>query len=66
MFEAVSACGTVGLSLGETGRLDWPGKLILAAAMYAGRVGPLTLLMSLTRGAAAARYRYPSENLVVG
>jgi len=66
MFEAVSACGTVGLSLGETGRLTLGGKLVLAAAMYAGRVGPLTLLMSLTAGGAAARYRYPSETLVVG
>ncbi|MFW6155566.1 MAG: TrkH family potassium uptake protein [Planctomycetota bacterium] len=66
LFEAVSACGTVGLSLGETGRLTLGGKLVLSAAMYAGRVGPLTLLMSLTAGGGPARYRYPSENLVVG
>ncbi|NLF29489.1 MAG: hypothetical protein GX591_01225 [Planctomycetes bacterium] len=66
LFEAISACGTVGLTLGETARLDWEGKLILAAAMYAGRVGPLTLLMSLMKGTGPARYRYPSETLVVG
>ena len=66
LFEVASACGTVGLSLGETGRLTEPGKFIIIIAMFAGRVGPLTLLMSLTAGHPPARYSYPSENLVVG
>ncbi len=66
-FEAASACGTVGLSLGETVRLKLPGQCVIIGAMFAGRIGPLTLLMSLTGGTAApARYRYPEENLVVG
>ncbi len=65
-FEAVSACATVGLSLGETARLTTAGKFVLIVGMFIGRVGPLTLLMSLTTGAPSARYRYPSENLVVG
>lgn len=46
-FESVSALGTVGLSTGITGNLtDW-GKLILVATMFIGRIGPLTLGLSL-------------------
>jgi len=66
LFESVSACGTVGLSLGETARLHTASKFVIIAAMFIGRVGPLTLLMALTAGGPPPRYRYPSENLLVG
>jgi len=46
-FEAASALGTVGLSLGITGSLTELGKLIIILLMYIGRVGPLTFGMSL-------------------
>lgn len=42
-FEASSALGTVGLSMGITSGLTWIGKLIITATMFFGRVGPLTL-----------------------
>jgi len=45
IFEAVSALGTVGLSTGATFRLDEIGKVIIMMAMFAGRVGPVTLFM---------------------
>jgi trk system potassium uptake protein TrkH len=42
LFEAVSALSTVGLSMGLTGALSDPGKLVVTLLMYAGRVGILT------------------------
>jgi trk system potassium uptake protein TrkH len=49
IFEAASALGTVGLSTGATAKLDSIGKIIIMFAMFAGRVGPLTLLTILSR-----------------
>lgn len=45
-FEASSALGTVGLSMGITGNLDLLGKIVITALMFIGRVGPLTLSLS--------------------
>lgn len=47
IFEAASALGTVGLSLGATSSLSDAGKAIVIALMWAGRIGPLTLGMAL-------------------
>ena len=41
-FEAASALGTVGLSMGITTALTVLGKLVIILMMYIGRVGPLT------------------------
>ncbi len=46
-FEAASALGTVGLSMGITAGLTNLGKLIIIAMMFCGRLGPLTLGMAL-------------------
>jgi trk system potassium uptake protein TrkH len=48
IFEATSAIGTVGLSTGATARLDEMGKVIVMMAMFAGRIGPMTLFMLLS------------------
>jgi len=66
LFESVSACGTVGLSLGQTPRLTLGGRYVIIGAMFIGRVGPLTLLMSLTGKTPPVRYRYPEEDVVIG
>jgi trk system potassium uptake protein TrkH len=65
LFEAVSAFGTVGLSLGATATLDGFGKFVVAAAMLAGRIGPLTLalLLGQTR---ETRLSYPRARIMVG
>lgn len=42
-FEAASALGTVGLSMGITSGLTVYGKLIITLTMFFGRIGPLTL-----------------------
>jgi trk system potassium uptake protein TrkH len=49
IFEAASALGTVGLSTGATGNLDSIGKIIIMFAMFAGRIGPVTLFTLLSR-----------------
>ena len=66
MFEAASALGTVGLSTGITPTLTSPGKLIIIVLMLIGRLGPMTLLASLTFNTKNARYNYPSEPVIVG
>jgi len=48
-FEAASALGTVGLSMNLTPELTTAGKLVLVAAMFAGRVGPLVLASALLK-----------------
>lgn len=47
VFEAASAIGTVGLSMGITGDLSAAGKWIVIALMFVGRCGPLTIGFSL-------------------
>jgi trk system potassium uptake protein TrkH len=42
-FEAASALGTVGLSMGITPSLSVLGKILVVLMMFCGRVGPLTL-----------------------
>jgi len=66
LFEACSACGTVGLSTGVTGDLTVAGKCVIIVGMFAGRLGPLTLLLALTAGIRHVRYAYPEENVVIG
>jgi trk system potassium uptake protein TrkH len=49
VFEAASAIGTVGLSMGLTGDLSVAGKITVIVLMLAGRAGPLTLGLALLR-----------------
>lgn len=42
MFEAASAIGTVGLSLGVTANLSEGGKWVIIVLMFVGRLGPMT------------------------
>lgn len=62
-FEAVSAIGTVGLSIGATPLLDEIGKAIIIIAMFAGRVGPITLFMLLSARQSNSATRYPEERI---
>lgn len=66
LFEACSACGTVGLSTGITGHLTQPAKYVVIAGMFAGRIGPLTLLFALTTRLRRVEYSYPSEGVIIG
>lgn len=66
IFEVCSAVGTVGLTLGLTTSLSVPGQLIIAAAMFLGRVGPLTLAFALAYKKKPANYRFPAGKVMIG
>lgn len=46
LYETVSATATVGLSRNLTSDLTEAGKLIVAATMYLGRIGPISLAVA--------------------
>ena len=66
LFEAASAIGTVGLSLGGTARFSAISRLILIFLMYFGRVGGLTMICAVTTGNGTAASQYPQEQVTVG
>ena len=66
LFETVSAFATVGLSTGITDELTVPGRLIITALMFVGRLGPLTIAYAFARGSVPARYEYPEERIMIG
>lgn len=67
-FEAVSAFGTVGLSLGVTPQLSSVGKIVISLTMFLGRLGPMTLAVALAirSGKKKANIRRPEERVMVG
>lgn len=67
-FEAVSAVTTTGLSVGDTTRnLSTAGRCVLMAAMFAGRLGALTVVMLIGgRDESSGRLRHPTGEIVVG
>ncbi|MEZ4386291.1 MAG: potassium transporter TrkG [Candidatus Krumholzibacteriia bacterium] len=66
VFEAVSALGTVGLSLGVTPQLSVGGKLVIIVLMFVGRLGVLTLAYALARQAREDSVRMPNGRLMIG
>jgi len=66
IFEVISAFGTVGLSTGITAELPTSSQLVLTLLMYVGRVGTITLAVSLAMGERRMPYRYPEEQPIVG
>lgn len=47
LFDAVSAFSTTGLSAGATAQAGFLGKCVLIVTMFLGRVGPVSVIMSL-------------------
>jgi trk system potassium uptake protein len=66
LFETVSAFATVGLSTGITDDLPTAGQLVLAALMFLGRLGPITLASALALREQERRYELPEERTIVG
>lgn len=67
-FEAVSAFGTVGLSMGITPDLSTLGKIAITLLMFFGRLGPLTVVIAITKRGASHKdlLRYPEGKIIVG
>jgi len=66
LYEAASAIGTVGLTLGITPTLGIVSQIILIILMYIGRVGGLTLIFSTLSGNQGNTARLPQEKITVG
>ena len=65
-FEHVSAMGTVGLSTGITPLLSSWGKVVLAVAMFVGRVGTLTVAFAVGGRTSHSHFKYPEGHTMVG
>lgn len=66
LFEVISAFGTCGLSTGLSSEVSDPGKYILAATMWAGRVGTVTLAAAVAATSRSRLFKYPEERPIVG
>jgi len=65
-FEAFSAFGTVGLSIGATAKLNSMGKFIIILLMFIGRVGLLTMAFAIAGRTRRHAPRYAEENIMIG
>ena len=65
IFEAVSALGTVGLSLGVTAKLVFYSKIMIIIIMFVGRVGP-TLIFSILINTNDKNKKYAQEKILIG
>jgi trk system potassium uptake protein TrkH len=68
LFEAHSAFGTVGLSMGATGTVTSAGRLVLVVLMFVGRVGPAAMVAAMATGVSRhkAPFRYGREDVLIG
>lgn len=65
LFESVSAFSTVGSSLGITPLLSNTSKILLVVLMFLGRVGFITVLMSIMPQKEQPKYRLPKEEIII-
>lgn len=66
VFEAFSAFGNAGLSMGITGQLTMVSKLMMVVTMLVGRIGILTIFLALLPERRPPRVRYAEEPILVG
>ena len=66
LFEAVSAMGTVGLSLGITSELSVAGKMVLVVLMFWGRVGILSFFATMIKEEKKVEIHFTEVNIPIG
>lgn len=66
VFEAVSAMGTVGVTMGITPELSAVSKYTVILLMYAGRIGGLTLMLTLAEKRKQVAVKRPAEQVLIG
>ncbi|MGB3344701.1 MAG: potassium transporter TrkG [Aequorivita sp.] len=64
-FEAFSAFGTVGLSMGITPHLSETSKYVVILLMFFGRIGLLNLMIGILKSMQKTEYTYPEENILI-
>lgn len=65
-YEVISALCTVGVSVGVTGAACSGTRVLLILLMFAGRVGMLTIALSLTAQRDDEGVRLPEEEILLG
>lgn len=66
LFESVSAFGTVGLTSGVTGLANLTSRLVLIFTMFLGRVGPMSIALSLAMRPENKDKVVPEAKIMVG
>lgn len=66
LFETVSALSTTGMSLNMTPNISFAGRCLLVCAMFIGRIGPLTIVVAVSRKRPTETLHYPAEEVIVG
>ena len=66
LYEAASAVGTVGLTLGITPKLHMFSQIVLIILMYLGRVGGLTLIYAVLSRRNRGNAKLPLEKITGG
>jgi Trk-type K+ transport system membrane component len=66
LFDVISAFATSGLTTGLTARLPDSGVYVLAATMFLGRVGTVTLAAALAASTSRQLFRRAEERPIVG
>ena len=66
LFDVISAFATCGLSTGLTADLPPEGVYVMAATMFMGRVGTVTLAAALAASQSRQLFKRPEERPIVG
>ncbi|MER2175038.1 MAG: potassium transporter TrkG [Carnobacterium sp.] len=67
LFEAVSALATVGVSVNLTPELSHISHVVLMILMFVGRIGPITILLSLSRKSKLTKDQlYAKTTILIG
>ncbi|TFD31560.1 TrkH family potassium uptake protein [Cryobacterium cryoconiti] len=66
LFDVISAFATCGLSTGLTAELSPAGVYVLAATMFLGRIGTVTLAAALAASQSRQLFSRPEERPIVG
>lgn len=66
LFDVISAFGTVGLSTGLTAELPDSASYVLAATIFMGRIGTVTLAAAVAATSRTQYYSLPVERPIVG
>ncbi len=66
LFDVISGFGTVGLSTGLTAALPDPAVYVMAATIFMGRIGTVTLAAAVAATSRSQLYSLPVERPIVG
>ncbi|MFV8771179.1 TrkH family potassium uptake protein [Aerococcus urinaeequi] len=68
LFETISAFATVGVTANLTPALSMASQIILMALMFIGRIGPMTMFLSLlpSKNSKKRDIKYTSTNILIG